>query len=160
MVTLPCAMATAHGKVTKETLFFCFLGLKDPTPTYINTYITNNMQDIIYHNKYHSITTYKASNSQVRCKCTSAIESLKVQWKSTSPMQSLQVHKCTNQQVYGWVGSSNGGRPPNWGGNNCYGGSVGEMPGDNSGVFDAADWFCKKCKTVNCRWDKNQVLKL
>ena len=45
---------------------------------------------------------------------------------------------------------SNGRAPPNGGGNNCCG-SVGEMPGDNSSIFDAVDRFCKKSKTVNCR---------
>ena len=62
-------MATAHGKVIEETLFFfVFLDLKDPLQ-HISIHISQtNMQGIIYHNKHHSITTYKAANSQVQCK--------------------------------------------------------------------------------------------
>jgi hypothetical protein len=40
-------------------------------------------------------------------------------------------------------------------------GSVSEMLGDISGVFDVADWsILQKRKRVDCMWDKNQVLKL
>ena len=79
-VTLPCAMATAHGKATEGTLvFFVFLGLKDHTPTYINTYITNNIQDIIYDNKHHKCNTKLLIHKLIQ---------------STSPMQ---IHKCNRK---------------------------------------------------------------
>ena len=83
-------------------------------------------------------------------------------------LTSLQVHKflssqvlkftsskyitdiTTSSQVFkffydgGWSngGGANGGGP-NGGANGCCPGNVGDIPDDNSGVFDAADWFCK-----------------
>jgi len=54
--------AVCHGHGTwqsdrRNPVFFVFLGLKDHTPTYINTYITNNIQGIIYDNKHHKCNT-------------------------------------------------------------------------------------------------------
>ena len=117
------------AKWPNKSYFFWFFAYKGPhITTYISqalhiTYISQQTSQALYITIYisqlatNNFKHIQKSNAK-SCKFTTYPELHKYISRSS------QLHKYWNKVVYGCGGPSNGGGPPNWGGNNCCGSVV------------------------------------